>query len=47
MRNSSQGNYDLLADQTYVKIVIIPAMDTDYLKREYDAVVQLVEQSSE
>lgn len=40
MRNSSQGNFDLLADYIYVKIVIILIIDMDFLGRQYDIVVQ-------
>ena len=45
--NSGQNDSDLLADYTYVEIVIVPAMGTDLLGRQYDKVVQLAEYSPE
>ena len=46
-RNSGQSDSDLLADHTHAEIVIVPAMGTDLLGRQYDAVVQPAGRSPE
>lgn len=40
--NSSQSNFNLFVNHTYIKIVIIPAMDISFLKRQYNVVIQPV-----
>lgn len=39
MCNSSQSNFNLLSNHIYAEIEIIPAMDTDPLRCQYDRVV--------
>lgn len=38
--NSGQSDFDLLADHTHAKIVIIPTMNTDLIGRQYDKLVR-------
>lgn len=40
MYNLDQRNFDLLANQIYTKIEIVPTISMDYLGRQYDVVVQ-------
>ena len=46
-RNLGQSNSDLLANHTQAKIVIVPAMGSDLLGRQDDAVVQPAGRSPE
>lgn len=40
MRNLGQSDFDLHADYTNTKIVIISAIGTDLLERQYNVVMQ-------
>lgn len=37
--NSSQSDSNLLADYTYANIVILPVIDTEFSRHQYDVVV--------
>lgn len=43
--NSDQNDSDLLIDHTYAEIIIVSSIDTDFLRRQYDVVVQLARHS--
>lgn len=47
MRNSGQSKLDLLADDTYVKIMIVFAINPDFFWCQYDVFMQPAEQSLE
>lgn len=47
MHNLGQSDSDLFANYTYTKIVIILAMSTDLLGRQYDLVMQPVRRGPE
>lgn len=46
-RNSSQSDFNLLADPTQAEIMIVLIMSSDFLERQYDVVVELAERSLE
>lgn len=46
-RNSNQSDFDLLVDYTYAKIMIVPAMDSNFFGRQDNAVMQSAGQSPE
>lgn len=47
MHNLGQNESNLLADHTNTKIMIVPAINTDLLGRQYNMVMQPTAQSSE
>lgn len=45
--NSDQSDFDLFANHAYIKIVIILAIDINFLGHQYDVVVQMAGHSLE
>lgn len=45
MHNSERRDFDLLADHTKVKIVIVLTMSLDFLEHQYNVIMHLVRHS--
>lgn len=43
MHNLSQSDFNLLANYTYAKIIIVPTIKINFFGHQYDAVVQLAD----